>query len=354
MTSPAPQPPRTGLRALRDMPRLGADAWQRSGVLARWLIASRAAVLVMTLAAASFGGLLAVRDAQHAGGQADGLSWLLCCAGLLLAHATNNLLNDWTDSVRGIDDGNYYRARYGTHVLQQGLLDERGLWRYILATGLLALTMGLALLWRTGTDILPPFVIGALCLAFYTWPMKQAGLGEPAVLLVWGPLMVGGTHLVTTGAADPDLLRPDLLGAGLLFGLGPTLVIFGKHIDKAGFDAERGVRTLPVRLGDRTARAVLQGLTVVQAPLLLGLVATDALPAAALLMLLATPSAVRLLRQCAQPRPEARPESWPEAVWPLWFVAVAFAHVRTASLLLVAGLGLDVLVGALGLDLTVP
>jgi 1,4-dihydroxy-2-naphthoate octaprenyltransferase len=36
---------------------------------------------------------------------------------------------------------------------------------------------------------------------FYTWPSNNA-LGELAVLIVWGPLMIGGGYYVITGAWD--------------------------------------------------------------------------------------------------------------------------------------------------------
>ena len=33
---------------------------------------------------------------------------------------------------------------------------------------------------------------------FYTWPLKGMAMGEIAVLIVWGPLMIGGGHYVLT------------------------------------------------------------------------------------------------------------------------------------------------------------
>lgn len=323
---------------LRAMPRLSGSAWRRAHPLTRWLVATRAAVGVMTFSAAAFGGLLALRDAQLGGAAFDAAAWLLCCIGLLLAHATNNLLNDWTDTVRGVDDGNYFRTRYGTHVLEHGLLDARGLWGYIIATGIAALLVGLLILWRVGPLVLLPLLAGAFFLLFYTWPLKQLGLGEPAVLLVWGPLMVGGTHLVATGTFDAQVLW-----AGLLFGLGPTLVIFGKHIDKLELDAAKGVATLPVRIGEQRSRRWVRAMTFAQLPLLLALVITGLLPALTLIALLSLPSALRLVRMCAAPRPSQRPDEWPAELWPLWFVAAAFGHARQAGLLLIAGLLLETL-----------
>jgi 1,4-dihydroxy-2-naphthoate octaprenyltransferase len=84
------------------MPKLSLPEWQALDVVAHWLIATRAAVLFMTLMSASLGGLLAARDGLFSWGP-----WLLCLVGLMFAHATNNLLNDYTDSRRGIDKNNY-------------------------------------------------------------------------------------------------------------------------------------------------------------------------------------------------------------------------------------------------------
>ncbi len=81
------------LKALRTMPSVSADQWRQLDIIARWLIATRASVLLMTLSSAVIGGLLAWRD-----GHVDGLLLLLVVIGLLFAHACNNLVNDLTDS----------------------------------------------------------------------------------------------------------------------------------------------------------------------------------------------------------------------------------------------------------------
>ena len=48
------------------------------------------------------------------------------------------------------------------------------------------------------------FALGGFLLSTaYTAPplrLKKHGLGEPTVLVVWGPLMVGGTYYAATGA----------------------------------------------------------------------------------------------------------------------------------------------------------
>ncbi len=323
------------VQALTAMPRVSVNAWQASPILVRWLISARASVLVMTFTAAALGGLLAIK--MPGWSLSD---WAVCTLGLLLAHATNNQLNDLTDSVRGIDEGNYFRLRYGAHVLEDGLLSRRELIQYMSVTGSLAFCCGLWLVASAGIGLLIPFLLGSLLLLFYTWPLKQWGLGELAVLLVWGPLMVGGTAQAVTG-----FWSWQIAAVGLSFALGPTTVIFGKHIDKLTFDARKGVRTLPVRLGERRARAWVRGMLVAQYLSVIALVILGWLPWPVLLMLLALPRAWQSLRVFAQPAPDAPPASFPAAAWPLWFSAFAFDHTRWFGVLFLAGYCLALLPG---------
>lgn len=328
---------------LTEIPSVSPERWASLSLAKRWLVAVRAAVLVLTFSSAAFGGLLALHASVVSGAAYfDPFAWLACCVGLLLAHATNNLLNDLTDTWHGVDDGNYYRTRYGTHVLQHGLLDQKGLWGYIAATGLAALTVGIGLVWYRGPVLILPLAMGAFFLIFYTWPLKKWGLGELAVLLVWGPLMVCGTILAAGGTVDTGTII-----AGTLFGIGPTLVIFGKHIDKLSFDDAKGVRTLPVRLGEAKARRWVVVMTIAQYPALLLLVALGTLPWPTLIVLVSVPGAIRLIRMYRGPRPETCPEDWPESAWPLWFVAAAFMHARESALLLLAGMVLAVALAAI-------
>jgi 1,4-dihydroxy-2-naphthoate octaprenyltransferase len=52
--------------------------------------------------------------------------------------------------------------------------------------------------------------------------------------------------------------------ASLPYALGVTSVIFGKHIDKLEMDKEKGIRTLPILLGERVSRYKVVGMMVFQ------------------------------------------------------------------------------------------
>lgn len=83
-------------KAIRLVPRLSKEEWANLDIISRWLIAARAAILALTFIPAFIAGLLAARSEQF-----DIVLWLVWLVGLVMAHATNNMLNDLTDHWRG-------------------------------------------------------------------------------------------------------------------------------------------------------------------------------------------------------------------------------------------------------------
>ncbi|MFY0533003.1 prenyltransferase [Nannocystis pusilla] len=297
---------RMWFRALQIIPRLSKDEWDRLDVVSRWLVATRAAVFVMTIVSAGIGGILAARD-----GHFSGLNFLACLIGLVFAHATNNLVNDLTDHLQGVDKGNYFRAQYGPQPLEHGLMSVRDVLRYTAITGAVALAAGVWLIAATGTTALGLMLAGVFFVLFYTWPLKHIGLGEPTVLLVWGPLMVGGTYLCTAGQWSWDAA---LIGSA--YALGPTAVLFGKHTDKLPADRAKGIFTLPVLLGEPLARRCVTVMLVLQLLAVVALVWRGALGWPLLIVLAAAPLLRDTAAVFARPRPETCPPGFPKHIWP--------------------------------------
>ncbi len=318
-------------RALDRMPKLSHTEWQALDPIAKWLIACRASVLFMTFTAAALGGLMAWRA-----GVFEWNLWLATVLGLMFAHATNNLLNDYTDSRRGIDKENYYRNQYGVHVLEDGLMSERQFWRYLGVTAAVALLLGAWLVSQRSGLTIDLMLAGAFFVLFYTWPLKYYGLGEPAVLLVWGPLMVGGSYYVLAGDWSWDVTW-----LSLVFALGPTTVLFGKHTDKLEADKAKGVNTLPVILGEKLSRQCVLAMIGAQYLLCILLVLAGSFGWVLLLVLLNARSWPRLRAVFSQAKPERPPADYPEDIWPLWFSAHAFRHTRQFTTLFLIGLVLD-------------
>lgn len=304
--------------------------------VSRWLVLTRACVQPMTLTAAAVAGLLAVR----APGFDAGL-FGLAALGLVVAHAANNLVNDIFDEQLGTDTADYPRALYAPHPVVSGMATRRSMVGAALLLNLVDLVIMLVLLAFRGWPVLAFALAGLAISVGYTAPVlrfKKRGLGEPSVLLIWGPLMVGGTYYAATGH-----LGWRVLAASVPYGLLCTTVLLGKHLDKLEWDRPLGIGTLPVLLGERAARALTLGLMAAFYPLTVALVAAGALPLPALVVLLALPRLRRAWPYLRRPRPERAPPDFP--VWPLWYAAAAFVHTRRAGALLVAGLLLGAVLG---------
>ena len=326
-------------KAVRVIPRVTKDEWDALDIVSRWLIATRSAVLVMTFNASAIAGLLALRD-----GAFHLLPWLMVTVGLLFAHATNNLINDFTDHIKGVDKDNYFRSQYGPQPLEHGLMTRNQVLLYTAVTGLVALAAGLVIVAQRGDAILWLVGAGAFFVLFYTWPLKYIGMGEVAVIIVWGPLMVGGGYYAITGQISTSIVV-----ASLPVALAATTVLFGKHIDKLEADAAKGIRTMPVLLGETDARVTTIIMLTMQYVLVAGLVMSGAFSWPLLVVFAALPWYLRALRVFSHPRPAAPPAEYPPNIWPLWFAALAFGHTRRFGALFLLGLAVEVAGRKLGL-----
>ena len=319
------------------------EGMTRPDAISKWLVITRAAVFSMTATSGLIGGLLAIgasRLGTEPGLTVDYGLLLLAVGGLVVAHAANNMINDFFDLEGGVDTDDYVRALYAPHPILSGWVTKRQLGAAILLANAIDLAIMLVLFAARGPLVIA-FALGGLFVSvFYVAPpirLKHIGLGEPGVFLVWGPLMVAGTFFVATGA-----LPGWVWIASLPYAILVTTVLFGKHIDKIEADGKKGVRTLPVILGERRARLVAQALMIAFYPIVVGAAAVGWIGPWVALVVLGIPRLLQTLRQFAQPRPDSPPHSY--VGWPLWFVGGAFVHTRRAGALLILGLLLNALV----------
>jgi 1,4-dihydroxy-2-naphthoate octaprenyltransferase len=300
----------------------------------RWLVLTRACVQPMTLIAVSLAGLLAVRAPGF-----NPLWFALASLGALLAHANNNLMNDLFDLDVGADTDDYPRALYAPHPVLSGMITRGGLARAAVVVNAIDLVIMLVLVWARGPLVIAFALAGLFVSVAYAAPplrLKKRGLGEPAVFLIWGPIMIGGTYFAAVGRIPWQVLV-----ASIPYGLLVMAVLMGKHIDKMPWDKPLNIGTLPQVLGERLSRQVTAGLMIAFYVVTIGLVLLQALPLPALLVVFAIPKLVHTLGYYSRPRPAEPPPRYP--VWPLWYVAAAFVHMRRAGTLLVLGLAVAAL-----------
>lgn len=320
--------PKLWLQALYTIPRVNPS---EVDPISRWLILGRVSVVVMTAISAVIGGLLAIHDDVF-----DLPLLLLVFAGLVLAHTGSNLVNDFWDFQHGIDTPDSPRATYGAHPFTDERNSKREFWIVTCVVLALAAVIGFYLVAEAGPWVLAFALGGAFVLLFYSGgpiPLKYFGLGEIAVFIVWGPLMIGGTYY-----SMAEKLPWWVILASVPYGLGVTTVLFGKHLDKLSFDKEKGIRTMPILLGEKLARQVTIVLSVAMYVSAAALAVWQEMWAL-VLVIGALPLLWQVIQFYSRPRPEKAPE-WYRG-WPLWFVAIAFIHNRRFGGLFVLGLAVS-------------
>ena len=317
------------LGAFTGFYRPGVEEIRRLDAVSKFLYSARSVILVISAQAAIIAGLLAAADRQF-----TAPAFVLVIAGFVTAHMISNLSNDYYGYKRGHDTPDSPRMRYTVHPLASGVLDAR------------VLGAGVAILAAIGTGITAYFIVerGWLAAAFAVagiallllydaapLPLKSIGLGELAVFVVWGPLMVGGGYAMIAGHVSAEAFY-----ASVPYGLGVMSILVGKHIDQAEFDADRRIRTLPVLLGEKSARVLNAAIIVLMYAVAAVLIASGRLTPFAAVIAVALPRGVRAVSVMSRPRPAAPPEGY--IGWPLWYHRACLEHNRLFGWAYILGL----------------
>jgi 1,4-dihydroxy-2-naphthoate octaprenyltransferase len=150
------------------------------------------------------------------------LKFLLTILGLLLAHTSVNVLNDYFDYKSGIDF-NTTQTPFsgGSGILIKALLSPKSAYFFGMVTLALAFLIGIYLAYISGWKLLPLILIGGVIIYFYTSHLTKWLIGEFFAGLGLGSLPVLGTYFIQTGSYSIEAviasLAPGFLTANLLF-----------------------------------------------------------------------------------------------------------------------------------------
>jgi len=274
-------------------------------------------------------------------GSFDLLTALLTVVGAAFVQLGLNVANDVFDSTLGADDANVTPTQFsgGSRVIQYGLVSFRQMAGLATTFYVLAGVIGLALLGLRGsTALLVIGVAGFIVSIGYTAPPLKfvyRGLGEIAVAVGFGPLMLLGGYVVQTRGA----LSWEPFVASLPVALLVMLILYVNEIPDRRGDARVGKRTLPVRLSKPTVIAGYRGSVIAAYAIVVGGVVAGFLPIPTLLALLTIPLALRVSRGLE-----------PNYDNPYGLMAVMGVNVKVhlyAGLLLLAGYAVVLVLGAL-------
>jgi 1,4-dihydroxy-2-naphthoate octaprenyltransferase len=326
---PSRSKPALWLGAFTGFYRPGVEEIRGLDAVSKFLYAARSIILVISAQAAVIAGLLAAAERRF-----DWLAFLLVLVGFVVAHMISNLSNDYYGFQRGHDTPDSPRMRYTVHPLASGVLEARTLLAGLAVLALIGCAITVYFLAERGWLAAGFAAAGVALMWLYDAapvPLKSIGLGELAVFLVWGPLMVGGGHAVITGQVSAEAIA-----ASVPYGLGVMSILTGKHIDQMAFDATKGNKTLPVLLGEHAARMLNRGVVATIYGLIAVLIVQGWLTPFAAVVVFALPRALRAWTILGRGRPAAPPAGY--IGWPLWYHRVCLEHNRRFGWLYILGL----------------
>ncbi|MDP9389467.1 MAG: 1,4-dihydroxy-2-naphthoate polyprenyltransferase [Actinomycetota bacterium] len=211
----------------------------------RWVLGARPRTLPAAVVPVAVGTAVAFSQGD--------VVWWRAVTALVVALAiqvATNYANDYSDGVRGTDEGRVGPVR----LVASGLAPATAVKRAALVAFAVAGAAGLALAAAVGPELV---AVGAACLAagwFYTGgsrPYGYVGLGEVSVFAFFGVV-------ATVGSAYVHLERVTALAvvASIPVGLLATALLVVNNLRDIPTDAASGKRTLAVRLGDHTTRVL--------------------------------------------------------------------------------------------------
>mgnify|MGYP001825277105 FL=1 len=243
---------------------------------------------------ASFAGLwlaacFAARDA--------GLHWgwlALTIAGVFLVEVAKNASGEVVDFDSGTDlainDSERSPFSGGKRVMVDGLLSREQTWGIAAVCYLLAIAIGLAIAGLRDSRVLI-FGLPGMALAWYyhggSVRLAYRGLGELAVAVAYGPLVVLGAYFVQTGQLSATLLH-----LSCILGLLVAAFLWINQFPDYRADLAAGKRNLVVRLGTHAASSAYVTLLAAAYLWLLLLVLSDSGAAGVWLGLLGLPPAL--------------------------------------------------------------
>jgi len=176
----------------------------------------------------------------------DLLLFIVTLLGVTLLHAAANVLNDYYDTIRGVDVPGAPTTLYRPHPVIAGIMTPKQVRNFGLALLVSGLACAFVLIAIRQILVIVLALVGVVLLFTYSGPpgLKYKAMGEIGVFLSWGVFMWIGTFYVLTGQLS---FLPAL--AGTPIGLLVAAVLTANNLRDIEFDLSRGAKTLVAILG---------------------------------------------------------------------------------------------------------
>lgn len=251
-----------------------------------WYQAIRPRSLTATYVPIALGGVIALQDEKF-----NVLFFGLALLGTLALQIGANLSNEYFDYVKGVEAEKTHGLGL---ILKNGYLTTRQVFMGAVLSFAIGSLIGLYLVSQTGLLILWIGIAGVAVAILYTagpFALAYIGLGEIAVFIFMGPLIVLGTYYVLTEQTS----NQTLIGA-IPIGFLTAAILHANNLRDLDADKGSGKRTLAVRFGRRFAQQEYVLLTLGGLVTTVILVVIGQIPLTTLLSLIFLPETLRLCR----------------------------------------------------------
>jgi 1,4-dihydroxy-2-naphthoate polyprenyltransferase len=217
---------------------------------------------------------------------------LIALIGLLLCHASVNILNDYVDFKSGVDLKTLKTPFSGGSGLLPAnkLSAKQTLWFGVICL-ILAIPIGIFFSLVQGWQLLPLIVVAGLCIVLYTPLILKSHFPEWSPGLGLGILPVLGAYFVQTGQYTFSAVAASIPAGFLVL----NLLLLNEFPDvEADITVNR--RTLPITIGKKRAAVVFTTFTVLTYLWIIAMVIIGSMPKTELLVLLTLPLAYKAIR----------------------------------------------------------
>ena len=253
----------------------------------KWLLVIRAPFLPLSVVLAFLGTCIAWYDGAFHLGYA-----LLAFFGLLLAHISVDVFNEYFDYKSGVDFKTQ-RTPFsgGSGALPSGLVTpKQALWLGI-GSLLAIIPIGIYFTIAQGWQLLPLLLVAAACIVLYTPFILKMGWPEWAPGLGMGALPILGAYFIQTGEYTLPIVIA-CVPSGILV---HNLLLLNEFPD-VDADVTANRRTLPIAIGKGKASIIYSVLTGIVYLWIIGGVVAGQMPVFSLLGLLTIPFAIKAIR----------------------------------------------------------
>jgi len=263
----------------------------------KYILVTRPWSFTMSLISVSVGTLLAA--------EVGPISWpwfIATAVGIVFFHAAANVINDYFDTKNEIDTPDAPTAKYRPQPIISGILTSRQV--LIEAVVLFALTaaIGFVIAFMRSWHVIWIGMVGLATAVFYTAgpvKFKYRALGEIAVFLMWGPLMVSGAYAVQLRTLS---LKPLLISVP--FGILVALVLFANNMRDIAFDSRQNVKTVSIMVGLKNSFLIFAGLILAAYIYVFGMIVLGMMSLWGLIIFLSVPKAWSLLKTFKRETPD--------------------------------------------------